>query len=396
VAATDTHSISESMRKTSASSSTKIMDAMKNAETTSEDFVSLGYTHSTWARSELARAQKLGIIPNSIQNKLNKNITRGEFADLVYETMKAVTGMTDDQLKSFAASPGSDNVYQDQYNSKSVQFVYGAGIVNGYPDGSFAANNYITRSEAAKMLVGAAELMGKTVSERGAKHFSDSPYDWSQSYISKISSISSLYSGLAVMGGDQNGNFMPRGYYTCEQAVATMLRITESTIGEISGYSGGVIEIKNSSGSSEENVDQTNFVPKNWSWVAEGEGYGRQYFPSGKYVRTDGRSVLYIESSDSIDYFSYQLYTMPDGAKEAAYRAPGPGSQEHWQAQGMTGTLSSANANNSSDTRAVDSIEGLYFSAAKNSVAIESDWLDELYYEYSTPDGVYTLVREKK
>lgn len=393
---TDTAVISDSMKKTSASNSNKIIDAMKNAESTSKSFANMGYPHSTWARVELARAQKLGLIPSSIQSKLNKNITRGEFADLVYETVKAVTGMTDEEMNALAKSPGSDNPYQDEYNSNSIRFVYGCGIVSGYPDGSFAANRYITRSEAAKMLVRMAELMGQTMSESGTKYFSDAPYDWSQSYIDKISGISSLYSGLAVMGGDQNGNFAPRGYYTCEQAVATMLRITERVIGKTSGYSGGVIEIKSSSTSSQTDTDQTGFVPTAWSWVAEGEGYGRQYFTAGKYVRSDGRSVLYIESADSPDFFSYQIYTMPDGAKQDSYRVPSSGTQEHWSAQGMTGTLSYATANNSSDTRAADTTEGLDFRAGNHTVTIESDWLDELYYQYSTPDGVYTLVREKK
>lgn len=392
----DSSVIANNMKKTSANNSNKIIDAMKHADDTSKRFENKGYPHSTWARVELARAQQLGLIPSSIQNKLNRNITRGEFADLVYETIKAVTGMTDDEMNALAKSPGSDNPYQNEYNSNSIRFVYGCGIVSGYPDGSFAANRYITRSEAAKMLVGMAELMGQTMYESGTKYFSDAPYDWSQSYIDKISGISSSYSGLAVMGGDQNGNFAPRGYYTCEQAVATMLRITERVIGQASGYSGGVIEIKPTSTASETDIDQTGYVPNAWSWIAEGEGYGRPYFTSGKYVRSDGKSVLYIESADSPDFFNYQIYTMPDGAKQDSYRVPSSGTQEHWSAQGMTGTLSYATANNSSETSATDTTEGLLFRAGNHTVTIESDWLDELYYQYSTPDGVYTLVREKK
>lgn len=280
VVATDTTVIADNMKKTSTTNSNKIIDAMKHAESTSKSFANMGYPHSTWARVELARAQQLGLIPSSIKNKLNKDITRGEFADLVYESIKAVTGMTDEEMNALSKTPGSDNPYQEEYNSKSIRFVYGCGVVSGYPDGSFAANRYITRSEAAKMLVRTAELMGQTMSEGGAKHFSDAPYDWSQSYINKISGISSVYSGLAVMGGDQNGNFAPKGYYTCEQAVATMLRITECAIGQISGYSGGAIEIKNTSTSAQTDSDQTGFAPNEWSWLPEGEGFAVSTLPS--------------------------------------------------------------------------------------------------------------------
>lgn len=215
--------------------SQKIKNAIKNEQSTSNDFLALNYAHSAWARNELARAQMLGLIPDDITNHLDKNITRAEFAELVYQTIKAATSMSDAEMDQFLNKPGSDNPYASQYSSRAIQFVYGTGIVGGYPDGSFDSNRNITRSEAAKMLVGTAAVMGKLMNESNAKRFNDAPNDWSQSYINKISSISSPYSGIGVMSGDTNGNFAPSGAYTCEQAVITMLRLAESSIGEMSG-----------------------------------------------------------------------------------------------------------------------------------------------------------------
>lgn len=215
--------------------SQKIGNAIKNEQSTSNDFLALNYEHSAWARNELARAQLVGLIPDDITNHLEKDITRAEFAELVYQTIHAVTLMSDAEMNQFLNKPGSDNPYASQYSSRAIQFVYGTGIVGGYPDGSFDPNRSITRSEAAKMLVGTATVMGKLMNESNAKRFNDAPNDWSQSYINKISSISSPYSGIAVMGGDTNGNFAPSDSYTCEQAVITMLRLAESCIGEMSG-----------------------------------------------------------------------------------------------------------------------------------------------------------------
>ncbi len=54
--------------------------------------------------------------------------------------------------------------------------------------------------------------------------------------------------------------------------------------------------------------DKTGYEPKNWSWEAEGEGYGLKYFTSGKYISSDGLSVIYLESSDGGDYFIFQIF----------------------------------------------------------------------------------------
>ena len=132
--------------------------------------------------------------------------------------------------------------------------------------------------------------------------------------------------------------------------------------------------------------DITGFTPKDWSWTAEGEGYGRRYFTSGKYVRDDGRAVLYIESSDSGDGFSFQLFVMADGGKQSNFIAYdySYGTSYSW-------------ASNESEGYAKDISNGLYFTNYGNGLTvIASDWIDEMYYEYSAPDGYYYLVREKK
>ncbi len=194
------------------------------------------------------------------------------------------------------------------------------------------------------------------------------------------------------MGGDDKGNFSPTGTFTTEQAVATMLRMFESVVGEKSHYTGGVIETAQlqpqqpAQPQTGADNDMTGYVPKDWSWVAEGEGYGREYFTSGKYVRDDGRAVLYIESSDSYDGFSYQLFVMAGGARQSNYEAYdySYGSSYVW-------------ATNESEGSAVDYSNGIRFKNYGNGLTIiESDWIDEMYLQYDDPAGHYYLVREKK
>ncbi len=358
--------------------------------------------YSAWAEKEIAIADDFEIIPSALLQKLQGNITRREFAQLVYNTVKAATGMTDADMAKYAAKPS--NAYASQYSDPAVAFAYGVGIVGGYEDGSFRPENTITREQAAKMLVVMAELLGKLTSESGAKQFRDAPNNWAQTYINKISSITSPYSGQRVMGGDEKNNFMPNGTFTTEQAVATMLRMFESVVGEKSGYSGGVITPTNpvsptpspapaqtnTTVTTVEDRDQTGYTPKDWSWVAEGEGYGRKYFTSGKYVRDDGRAVIYIDSGDSSDGFSYQLFVMAGGAK-----------QENYEAHDFSGGTSYCWASNSSENKADDTSNGLLFHSLGNGCMIlKTNWLDEMYLAYDLSSGdsgdVFYLVREKK
>nr|MCR5418241.1 hypothetical protein [Lachnospiraceae bacterium] len=134
-----------------------------------------------------------------------------------------------------------------------------------------------------------------------------------------------------------------------------------------------------------EDNDKTGFTPKDWSWEAGEEGYGRVNFTSGKYVREDGMAVAYIDSGDSSDFFSYQLYQMAMGSKQESYEAKAPDGTSYCVAQ------------NSSKTDAQDSSNGLTFkSPGDGSLIVTTNWDKEMYDKYDDPAGTYYLVREKK
>jgi len=391
----DKQQISNNATQKAGGNSTQIVDKRRNGGSGASGFRSRhgNVKYSTWAEQEIIIADDFGIIPSALLNKLTGNITRREFAQLVYNTVKAATGMSDADMAKYADKP--NNSYASQYSDPAVAFAYGVGIVSGYEDGSFRPENTITREQAAKMLVVMAELLGKMTSESGAKRFNDAPNNWAQTYINKISSVTSPYSGARVMGGDDKGNFSPTGTFTTEQAIATMLRMFESVVGEKSGYSGGVIASSAPATPTQTDTtvptvadnDQTGYTPKDWSWTAEGEGYGRKYFTSGKYVRRDGLAVIYIESSDSPDGFSYTLFVPASGARQSNYESHDQyGNSFAWAA-----------VNEWNEYHANDRGNGLIFdSIGDGRLEIVSDWIDEMYLQYEAPDGTYYLVREKK
>ena len=148
---------------------------------------------------------------------------------------------------------------------------------------------------------------------------------------------------------------------------------------------------KNNSGSSRKSSghtlsdikDKTKYKPGNWSWDAgSGEGYGRKYFTSGKYVRDDGKAVIYIDSGDSSDGFSFQAFCKGSSGKSdfTTYDSV-TDSPYLW-------------AENTSESKANDG--NWYFQSLGNGcMIVTTDWLEEMYDGYNDPAGYYYLVKEK-
>nr|MCR4721409.1 hypothetical protein [Lachnospiraceae bacterium] len=129
--------------------------------------------------------------------------------------------------------------------------------------------------------------------------------------------------------------------------------------------------------------DKTKYKPGDWSWdTGGGEGYGRKYFTSGKYVRDDGKAVIYIDSSDSADGFSFQAFCKgSSGKSDYTTYDYATGSPYLW-------------ASNTSESKANDG--NWYFHSLGNGcMIVTTDWLEEMYDVYDDPAGYYYLVKEK-
>lgn len=94
------------------------------------------------------------------QFDLNRDITRAEFAGLVVRSLGLDTNGTTSTFSDVAA---------DRWYAKEVAAAADAGIVYGYPDGTFRPNDLISRQELASMVVRAMEYAGKDVSITNAQ-----------------------------------------------------------------------------------------------------------------------------------------------------------------------------------------------------------------------------------
>lgn len=88
-----------------------------------------------------------------MENKRNKFLT-------VTAAALAVTAVA--VVPASAASPFSD-VKESHADFESIATLYAAGIISGYPDGTFKPDSNVTRGQAAKMIAGALKLDTKEV-----------------------------------------------------------------------------------------------------------------------------------------------------------------------------------------------------------------------------------------
>ena len=87
----------------------------------------------------------------------NFNITRGAMAQLLYNLSQGKAGMAEN----------FSDVAADDWYADAVAWAAAAGVVNGYPNSTFAPNNDITREELAVMLYRYANLLGLDITAEG-------------------------------------------------------------------------------------------------------------------------------------------------------------------------------------------------------------------------------------
>ena len=183
-----------------------------------------GITTSNWAKPDMRTAINRDLVPSYLLNlDFTKPITRAQFCALVVQTYESITGETLDDSKydgdRYTVFDGHI-VFDDIYNNalwQDIEKAYSLGVINGYGNYKFCPDNTITRAEAATILNRLAEKLGiqTTVAKM---YFTDVPVNWASESIARVYSI-------GVMKGDSATTFNPKGSYTAEQSVVTMVRI---------------------------------------------------------------------------------------------------------------------------------------------------------------------------
>jgi hypothetical protein len=184
---------------------------------------------SEWAKTELEKADELGLVPDIlIGADMTKPITREEFCELAVLLYEKAT-MT-------AAEPVSDNPFKDTTNTQILK-AYKLGITTGTSATEFSPSVLINREQCAAMLFRTIKAINPdgNYSTDGVKDFPD------QKHISDWAVQAAKYmSGAGILTGDKDGNFMPKavtsaqeasgyGMATREQAVALSVRTFSKT-----------------------------------------------------------------------------------------------------------------------------------------------------------------------
>lgn len=139
-------------------------------------------------------------------------ITRAEIATIFFRLM---TEESRDEMLSTENS--FSDVEAGSWYNVSVSTLANAGILNGYPDGSFRPDQPITRAELAKVIALFADL------KEGTIRFKDVKGHWAQAYIE-------LAAGNGWINGYPDGTFRPDQEITRAETMAMINRVLDRDV----------------------------------------------------------------------------------------------------------------------------------------------------------------------
>ena len=180
----------------------------------------------------MQKAAACNLLPIDFTNEYTRSITRKEFCDLIYRLTATEFNPIADSRKGqqdaikhvIAERQLEDKISEVSYSDcddEKIKFLSGAGIIYGMDDGTFAPDDNITREQAAAILYRTAGFLGnKTIVEPNGTTFDDGKLisDWARESVSIMNS-------MKIMEGVSDTEFAPKGNYTVEQAIATMVRL---------------------------------------------------------------------------------------------------------------------------------------------------------------------------
>ncbi len=163
---------------------------------------------SEWAKSDIENAIEKNLVPEHLQKRYRKNITRESFCELIYELPF---------VKERASDVGKIK-YADTDN-EIVLRLSELGVINGVGDGLFAPKEYLTREQAATILCRVYELLDSNiVSDTDIFADEEQISDWAKESVYKMKKS-------GIMNGTGDNKFSPKETYTTEQSVVTILRL---------------------------------------------------------------------------------------------------------------------------------------------------------------------------
>jgi alpha-tubulin suppressor-like RCC1 family protein len=172
---------------------------------------------SPWAKNDISNAISLGLVPEHLQTLYDQNITRREFSELIKNLICKVKNTDLDVLVNQLKQPNdisfSDTTEEDIINIAKL------GIINGVGNKRFDPNGFITREQAAKILMNTALYLGLSSKTINDKFIDDNIISsWAKEGVY-------FCSAQGLMNGTGNNSFNPANTYTREMSIATILRL---------------------------------------------------------------------------------------------------------------------------------------------------------------------------
>lgn len=171
------------------------------------------FDSSEWATDYILECMEFGFLEDVSELNYKEPITREKFCEIVYNML--------DKTMDIKWQKVSPNPFRDTFNEKVFSLRL-EGIINGKGDYTFAPDDYLTREEAATILIRTAQFMGIGMPENA---YDSKVYD-DEKDISDWAFASVHYCRkLDVMVGTSETEFSPKETYTAEQAIATIIRM---------------------------------------------------------------------------------------------------------------------------------------------------------------------------
>ncbi|MGM9936394.1 MAG: S-layer homology domain-containing protein, partial [Candidatus Ornithomonoglobus sp.] len=170
---------------------------------------------SAWAFEDMKTAAAYRLIPDDLLGmntekapEFVRGITRGEFCGIAKNVIKYI---------GTAELPKKTNTEFTDSSDTAVCQLAALGVVNGYEDGTFRPENTITREEAAAILSRLLSLYTMNGTAEAAYSDSEDIQDWARESVG-------IMLRYGIMNGVDDTRFDPKGTYTIEQSVVTLLR----------------------------------------------------------------------------------------------------------------------------------------------------------------------------
>jgi len=138
------------------------------------------------------------------------NITRAEVATIFFRML------TDEaRAKYWSQTNSFSDVSSSDWFNNAVSTLANAGVLNGYADGTFRPNAYITRAELVKIAV---SFFGTSAGQ--STHFADASNHWATEFVAAAEEF-------GFIDGYEDGTFRPDKYVTRAEA----MKIINRTLG---------------------------------------------------------------------------------------------------------------------------------------------------------------------